>query len=96
MATDTNHLTEAVETIRDAMREFHSAMRFRDALTLKIGKRTTQIIRFGMIAMILITASMFYLIYTLTSSMSDITKRMNTTSSPWPKIWKPCKRRSKR
>ncbi len=67
---------EIAEVVESAMREFHEAMKLREALSLRIGKRTTQIIRFSLIGMVLLMALMFHLILTLTSNMSDITDRM--------------------
>jgi archaellum component FlaC len=67
---------EVAEVVESAMREFHEAMKLREALSIRIGTRTTQIIRFGMIGMVLLMALMFHLILTLTSNLNDITDRM--------------------
>jgi DNA-binding protein YbaB len=69
---------EVAEVVESAMREFNEAMKLREALSIRIGRRTTQIIRFSLIGMVLLMALMFHLILTLTSNMNDITKRMNS------------------
>ncbi len=69
-----------IHEYRLAMADFNNSMKLRDELSVRIGKRTTQIIRFSMIGMTLLTAAMFFLIYTLTTNMNDITTRMNDMS----------------
>ncbi|MCV6638304.1 hypothetical protein [Candidatus Albibeggiatoa sp. nov. NOAA] len=76
---DTSEETNAQEMmtlVQKSMHDFHESMRLREELSLRIGKRTTQIIRFSMLSMLLLGVAMFYLIYTLTSNMNAITDRM--------------------
>lgn len=72
---------EIMSLVRDSMHDFHQSMRLREELSVRIGKRTTQIIRFSMISMLSLGVAMFYLIYTLTANMHDITDRMIQMSS---------------
>ncbi|WP_353573035.1 hypothetical protein [Candidatus Albibeggiatoa sp. nov. BB20] len=72
---------EIIGLVRDSMHDFYESMRLREELSLRIGKRTTQIIRFSMFSMLSLGVAMFYLIYTLTSNMNAITTRMIQMSS---------------
>ncbi|OQW93297.1 MAG: hypothetical protein BWK79_11905, partial [Beggiatoa sp. IS2] len=64
--SEQDNLKELAEIIHASMSEFHAAMKFRDNLTIKIARRTTQIIRFGMLILLSLVAALFYLINTLT------------------------------
>jgi len=72
---------EMMTLVRDSMHDFHESMRLREELSIRIAKRTTLIIRFSMLGMLVLGIAMFTLIFTLTSNMNDITKRMIQMSS---------------
>ncbi|MEE9327689.1 MAG: hypothetical protein V3U71_10385 [Cocleimonas sp.] len=76
-----NENTVMMEEFRLAMADFNSAMQNREDLTVRIAKRTTQIIRFSLLGMILLGLSLFFLIWILTSKMGDITTHMEVMSS---------------
>jgi len=72
---------EIAEIIESAMREFNLAMKYREDVSNLTRKRAEQIIRFSIIGLLLLGIAMFYLLYTLTKSMSSITMRVNEASS---------------
>ena len=77
---DTNSV-EIARSVENTLRDFHDAMKLREDLSVRIGTRTTQIIRFTMFAMALLMTAMFCLIYVLMDNMSNITYRMVDMSS---------------
>jgi uncharacterized protein YoxC len=66
---------------RQAMSDFNSAMKVREEVSIRIGTRTTHIIRFGTVGLLLIVLALFYLIYTLTGNMRAITMHMVDVSA---------------
>jgi methyl-accepting chemotaxis protein len=76
-----NENSVMMDEFRLAMADFNSAMQNREDLTIRIAKRTTQIIRFSLLGMILLGVSLFFLIWILTSKMGDITTHMEDMSS---------------
>jgi hypothetical protein len=80
-AGDTRQLSLLMETLvkenRAQMADFAEAMRLRDQLSLRIGSRTTQIIRFSAAALVVMGSAMVVLILTLINHMSEITLRMD-------------------
>ena len=70
-----NHKEIAV-IIESAMRDFNAAMKSREELSLRIAKRTTQIIRFSMFGAILLMAAIIVLLYILTSEMNHMTSHL--------------------
>lgn len=72
---------EIAQSIENSMKEFHDAMKLREELSVRIGTRTTQIIRFTMFITAFLGAAMFCLIYVLMDNMSNITHRMIDMSS---------------
>jgi uncharacterized protein YoxC len=77
---ETENSKELAKIVQDSLSEFHAAMELREELSVKIGKRTTQIIRFTMLGMFVLACAMFYLISTLTSNMNDIVDGMKYMS----------------
>jgi len=67
---------------RAQMADFAEAMRLRDQLSLRIGSRTTQIIRFSAAALVVMGSAMVVLILTLTNQMGYMSRDVNTMSSP--------------
>ncbi|OQW94429.1 MAG: hypothetical protein BWK79_05895 [Beggiatoa sp. IS2] len=74
-------MAQVIHEYRLAMADFNSAMKMREDLSIRIGRRTTHIIRFTMMAMMVLGSAMFYLIHTLTSDMLRITQHMDEMSS---------------
>ncbi len=77
---ENNNTREVAEIIESAMREFNESMYHREQLSIRIGKRTTQIIRFGMIGMLALGLALFYLIFILAKDFSAITEHMDDMS----------------
>jgi hypothetical protein len=77
---DSNNPRELAEIVESAMHEFSEAMYHREQLSIRIGRRTTQIIRFGMIGLSVLGLIMFYLLYILTSDFARITSNMESIS----------------
>ena len=67
---------ELVDIFRDSMIDFRQAMESREALSIKIGSRTTQIIRYSLTGMLVLTLGMFSLIFTLLFRMEQMTQSM--------------------
>lgn len=64
---------EIAEIVGSAMRDFNSAMKCREDLSIRIGKRTTQIIRSSMFGMVLLTVAIIVLLHILISEMNHMT-----------------------
>ncbi|MGB5442550.1 MAG: hypothetical protein WBN57_07990 [Gammaproteobacteria bacterium] len=77
---DNNDSREVAEIIENAMREFNESMYHREQLSIRIGRRTTQIIRFGMIGLLALGLALFYLIFILAKDFSAITEHMDDMS----------------
>jgi methyl-accepting chemotaxis protein len=69
-----------VEIVESAIHEFNEAMYHREQLSVRIGRRTTQIIRFGMFGLSILGLIMFYLLYILTADFARITTNMEDIS----------------
>ena len=77
---ENNNTREVAEMVENALRDFNEGMAHREQLSIRIGMRTTQIIRFGMASMMMLGLALFYLIFILTRDFSDITKHMDDMS----------------
>lgn len=75
-----NSPRELAEIVETTMREFNEGMAHRENLSIRIGRRTTQIIRFGMTSMLMLGAALFYLIYILTTDFAVIREHMEKMS----------------
>lgn len=74
-------LAKLMETLvtesRAQTADFLEAMRLREELSIRIGRRTTQVIRFSLAALVTMGVAMFVLILTLIVHMDNITHRMD-------------------
>ena len=77
---DHNNTRAVAEVMENAMHEFSEAMAHREQLSVRIGRRTTQIIRFGMTGLSILGLALFYLIFILTRDFSTITGHMERMS----------------
>ncbi|MDH5514447.1 MAG: hypothetical protein OEY45_04740 [Gammaproteobacteria bacterium] len=75
-----NNPRELAEIVETSMREFREGMQHREQMSIRIGRRTTQIIRFGMTGMAILGMALFYLIFILTKDFSQVTKHMDHMS----------------
>jgi methyl-accepting chemotaxis protein len=67
---------EICEIVAGVMRDFREGMDSSHQLSLRIGRRTTQIIRMGLFSVLALAAAMFYLISILTADFGRITDKM--------------------
>lgn len=67
---------EICDIVSSAMSDFRQGMDHSHQLSIRIGRRTTQIIRFGLMSVLALAAAMFYLISTLGSDFARITEHM--------------------
>jgi len=51
-----NSPRQIAEIVENALKEFNEGMAHRESLSIRIGRRTTQIIRFGMTSMMMLGA----------------------------------------
>ena len=75
-----NNPREVAEIVESALRNFNEGMAHREQLSVRIGRRTTQIIRFGMFSMLMLGLALFYLIFILTKDFAAITVHMDDMS----------------
>ena len=75
-----NNQKAMLEIVERSMDDFRKGMEYREQLSIRIGRRTTQIIRFGMTGMAILGLALFYLIFILTRDFSDIRKHMTEMS----------------
>ena len=75
-----NNQKEMLEMVERSLDDFRKGMEYREQLSIRIGRRTTQIIRFGMTGMSILGLALFYLIFILTKDFSDIRKHMTEMS----------------
>lgn len=71
---------EMLARFETAMSDFHQAMQLRDELTVRIARRTTQIIRVSLLLMIVLSMSLFYLVWSLSDDMDEMTVHMISMS----------------
>lgn len=67
---------EMCEIVSTAMRDFRESMEMTREMSVRIGKRTTQIIRMGMLSVFILGAVMTYLITTLAGDFGRMTENM--------------------
>lgn len=65
------------EKINNILQSFDEIMALRTDLTLRIGKRVTQIVRIATLGLLILAIAMLYLIFTLGNDMGLITKHMH-------------------
>jgi hypothetical protein len=75
-----NGQQETAVLAAQALEDFRKGMEFREQLSIRIGRRTTQIIRFGMTGMTILGQVLFYLVFILTKDFSRITTHMTDMS----------------
>jgi hypothetical protein len=78
---DNNNQKEIAELVKSVPDDFRMGMEHREQLSIRIGKRTTRIIRFGMTSMMMFGVALFYLIFILTKDFFRITTHMTAMSA---------------
>ncbi|MCK5814177.1 MAG: hypothetical protein KAH03_07950 [Cocleimonas sp.] len=66
-----------LEEFRAGMADFNAAMQYRDDLSIRIGRRTTQIIRFTLAALVMMASVIFFLIWILMDNMGTMTRHIS-------------------
>jgi hypothetical protein len=61
-----NNQKEIIGMVERALDDFRQGMEYREKPSIRIGRRTMQIIRFGMAALSILGLALFYLIFILT------------------------------
>jgi len=77
---------EIAEIVESTMRQFNSAMKRREALIMRIGIQTAQIIRVSMIGFILLMIAIFTLLTILLTDMGDIIQGIDEVSEHMKQI----------
>ena len=72
---------EIIDIVENTMCEFNSAMKRREGLIVRLSNQTTQIIRFSMMGLFVLTGAVFALIIILLSDMGSITQRLDEVAS---------------
>ena len=75
-----NNQKELLAMVERSLEGFRQGMDSREKLSIRIGRRTTQIIRFGMTGMTILGLVLFYLVFILTKDFSRITTHMTDMS----------------
>lgn len=96
--SDSNKKEETVEAVKEidsrdlvvmvesTMNDFCEAMRLRDELSVRIGRRTSQIIRVGAVTVSLLSLAIVYLTASLNRDMSRMLVRLDTMSTSVQKM----------
>lgn len=83
--TSTADLAKVLESIvssnHETMLAFNEAMGRREELSIRIGKRTTQILRFGIMSILLISGLMFFLIQSLSKHIDTMAGNITQIST---------------
>lgn len=79
-------LALTVQEFHAAMAEFNGAMQKREEFALRIARRTTQIIRFSLFALLVVATALFFLIHTLTENLSEITNHTRAMSRDFTEV----------
>ena len=77
---ETKDMREIAESVEKIMADFLEAMRLRDELSIKIGRRTSQIIRVGAFTVSLLSLAIMYLTASLNQDMKKMSNRMDEIS----------------
>lgn len=77
---DKDEQSEMLAIVERSLDDFRKGMEAREQLSIRIGRRTTQIIRFGMTGLSILGLALFYLIFILTRDFSNITSHMTEMS----------------
>ena len=77
---ETADVNELAASVEKTMADFLEAMQLRDALSVRIGRRTSQIIRVGAITVSLLSFAIMYLTASLSKDMVRMVDRMDEIS----------------
>ncbi len=74
---------EIAEIVSETMKDFRQSMEYTHQMSIRIGRRTTQIIRLGMLSVLILGVVMAYLITTMASDFSRMTGHMTQMSKKY-------------
>jgi len=80
-SAEAREVREVAEMVEKTMDDFLEAMKLRDAFAIRIGKRTTQIIRVGAFTVTLLSFAIMYLTASLSKDMVRMVDRMDEISA---------------
>jgi hypothetical protein len=75
-----NEMRDIAVSVENTMADFLESMRLRDELTVRIGRRTSQIIRVGALTVSLLSFAIMYLTASLSKDMVRMVDRMDEIS----------------
>ncbi|MCW8830187.1 MAG: hypothetical protein OQK32_01575 [Gammaproteobacteria bacterium] len=78
--SEATEMRDIAVSVEKTMADFLESMRLRDELTVRIGKRTSQIIRVGAITVSLLSLAIMYLTASLSKDMVRMVNRMDEIS----------------
>lgn len=76
MQPDASHEPDRRHRLAAVLDDFEAAMAERTALTVRIGRRVTQLVRISIFGLLILTSSMVYLVYTLATDVHSMTEQM--------------------
>ncbi len=77
LMNNSKSVEDMCEIVAGTMRDFREGMDRSHQLSIRIGRRTTQIIRFGTISVLALALAMFYLVYILAQDFARVTTSMD-------------------
>ena len=83
---EANEVRQTAELVEKTMADFLESMRLRDELTVRIGRRTSQIIRVGAITVTFLSLAIMYLTAALSKDMVRMVDRMDEISITMTKM----------
>lgn len=75
-----DEMLAVAQSVEKTMADFLEAMRLREELSIKIGRRTSQIIRVGAFTVSLLSLAIMYLTASLNTDMKKMSNRMDEIS----------------
>jgi len=67
--------------LRQATEDFHKAMEIRNAMSVRVAKRVTAILRIGMVSLGVVTIILMMMLYAFTSKMGEMIVALNTMNT---------------
>lgn len=73
--------TEQEARVRQATEDFRKAMEIRNAMSVRVAKRVTAILRIGMVSLGMVTIILMIMLYAFTSKMGEMIVALNTMNT---------------
>ena len=71
-----SNVRELAEIVENTMADFNDAMRKREEMSIRIGRRTTQVVRVGAVTVALLSVAVIFLTVALKEDMARMSKQM--------------------